>query len=294
MSPTHWKLENFIPKERLPLYVMHVAPGSHPSGQFHDHNTSEIVVILSGSATHIVKNGNSTVKNPVKTGDLLIIHPGVFHAYRNTGTLELINVVYDSRKLNLPELDAGMLPLFRKIFPKGNDFPQSSAAPEATFSPEKLARLRLILNELSQTVHSHEAGSLFEAMAQFMHLVITIAQMHFASDSGPQTPPDNIGKVLLRIAREYASPLTVESLARTANMSRRNFSRRFREATGNSCQQYLLLFRMEQAMELLKNPANDLSRIAIECGFYDSNYFCKRFRKIYGESPGIYRKRFIS
>ena len=102
----------------------------------------------------------------------------------------------------------------------------------------------------------------------------------------------NIGKVVHRISGEYASPLTLDSLARTANMSRRNFTRRFREITGYSCSRYITLFRLRQALEMMKNPDNDLGQIALSCGFCDSNYLCKQFRQVYGESPGSYRKRF--
>ena len=94
MSPRLWQLENFVEKNRLPLYFTHVRSGDHPQEQYHDHNSSEIVIILGGKAEHIVKTGKQIFSSPVSPGDLLVVHPGAIHAYKNTETLELINLVY--------------------------------------------------------------------------------------------------------------------------------------------------------------------------------------------------------
>ena len=127
-----------------------------------------------------------------------------------------------------------------------------------------------------------------------MQLTVTIARMRPEEKTPEHLVSGNIGKVLHRISGEYASALTLDSLARTANMSRRNFTRRFREVTGYSCSRYITLFRLQQALEMMKNPDNDLGQIALNCGFCDSNYLCKQFRQVFGESPGNYRKRFTN
>ncbi len=290
MSPRLWQLENFVEKNRLPLYFTYVRAGTHPQEQYHDHNSSEIVIILGGNAEHIVKTGKKTASSPISSGDLLVVHPGAVHAYRNTATLELINLVYDPRQLSMPELDAAELPLFRQFFP---ETPQTSVTPAAHLSSTELIRLRPLIDDFAKALHDFGAGSRFQAMALFMQLIISIAKMRPEDKNMGNITSGNIGKVLHRISGEYASPLTLDSLARTANMSRRNFTRRFREVTGCSCSRYITRFRLEQVLEMLKNPDNDLGQIALSCGFCDSNYLCKQFRQVYGESPGSYRKRFM-
>ncbi|MBR7107224.1 MAG: helix-turn-helix domain-containing protein [Lentisphaeria bacterium] len=294
MAPTHWQLENFIEKNRLPLYFVHVRPGTHPPEQYHDHNSSEIVIILQGNAEHIVKTGKKISSAPISPGDLLVIHPGVAHAYKNTSTLELINLVYDFRQLVMPQLDAVTLPLFREFFPDTPPPFPTRATPAAHLSPAELVQLRPLIFDYAQTLNDFGAGSLFQAMALFMQLTVTIAKMRPEEKISKNPVPDNISKVLHRIAGEYASVLTLDTLARTASMSRRNFTRRFREITGLSCSRYIMLFRLQQAAEMMKNPGNDLGQIALSCGFCDSNYLCKKFRQIYGESPGAFRKRFAA
>ena len=60
-----------------------------------------------------------------------------------------------------------------------------------------------------------------------------------------------------RMDREYAQPLDVPALARTALMSPGHFSRRFREAYSETPYSYLMTRRIERAKALLRR--GDLS-----------------------------------
>ena len=84
--------------------------------------------------------------------------------------------------------------------------------------------------------------------------------------------------------------ISVGELAARTAMSERTFLRRFREATGVSPVDYLLRARIRRAMELLDRRAAKLSisEIASRCGFEDSNYFTRQFRRRTGKSPGEY------
>ena len=55
-----------------------------------------------------------------------------------------------------------------------------------------------------------------------------------------------------RMDREYAQPLDVAALARTALMSTAHFARRFREAYGETPYSYLMTRRIERAKALLR------------------------------------------
>ena len=56
-----------------------------------------------------------------------------------------------------------------------------------------------------------------------------------------------------RMDREYAEPLDVPALARTAAMSPAHFSRRFRAAYSEKPYSYLMARRIERAKMLLRN-----------------------------------------
>jgi AraC-like DNA-binding protein len=86
-----------------------------------------------------------------------------------------------------------------------------------------------------------------------------------------------------------ARPIGVDDMARVAKMSRFHFSRQFEKVRGISPGRYLASLRLEEAMRLISNSRFTVKKVAEQCGFGDSNYFCKVFRKSFGVSPGTYR-----
>jgi AraC-like DNA-binding protein len=63
-----------------------------------------------------------------------------------------------------------------------------------------------------------------------------------------------------RMDREYAQPLEVAALARTALMSPAHFSRRFREAYSETPYSYLMTRRIERAKALLRRGGSECDR----------------------------------
>jgi len=46
-----------------------------------------------------------------------------------------------------------------------------------------------------------------------------------------------------------------------------------------------------KAVHMLEFADKNITEIAFECGFTDSNYFARQFRKLMNESPGDFRRR---
>jgi transcriptional regulator GlxA family with amidase domain len=89
--------------------------------------------------------------------------------------------------------------------------------------------------------------------------------------------------------REYAEPLDVEALARTACMSSGHFSRSFREAYGETPYSYLMTRRIERAMMLLRRGDLSVTDVCFEVGCSSLGTFSTRFTELVGESPSTYR-----
>lgn len=94
--------------------------------------------------------------------------------------------------------------------------------------------------------------------------------------------------------REYAEPLDVESLARTAFMSTAHFSRRFRDAYGETPYSYLMTRRIERATALLRRGDMSVTEVCVAVGATSLGSFSARFTQIMGESPSSYRARDFS
>ena len=91
--------------------------------------------------------------------------------------------------------------------------------------------------------------------------------------------------------REYDRPLDVPALARTALMSTAHFSRRFREAYGETPYSYLMTRRIERAKALLRSGDVSVTEACFAVGCTSLGSFSSRFTEIVGETPSAYRAR---
>jgi AraC-like DNA-binding protein len=91
--------------------------------------------------------------------------------------------------------------------------------------------------------------------------------------------------------REYARPLDVPTMARAALMSPSLFSRRFREAYGDTPYGYLQARRVERAMALLRTGRPSVTEVCMTVGFTSLGSFSSTFTRLVGEPPSVYRSR---
>jgi AraC-like DNA-binding protein len=94
-----------------------------------------------------------------------------------------------------------------------------------------------------------------------------------------------------RMDREYARPLDVAALARTALMSSAHFSRQFRAAYGETPYGYLMTRRIERAKALLRRGDISVTEACMEVGCTSLGSFSARFTQLVGETPTAYRAR---
>src|ERR1700745_1108747 len=91
--------------------------------------------------------------------------------------------------------------------------------------------------------------------------------------------------------REYASPLDVAALARTALMSTAHFSRQFRAAYGETPYSYLMTRRIERAKARLRIGDLSVTDVCMAVGCTSLGSFSARFTELVGETTTAYRAR---
>lgn len=85
------------------------------------------------------------------------------------------------------------------------------------------------------------------------------------------------------------SNFTLDSLSETMGLSRRQFQRRLKSATGLTATEYLLELRLQKARELMEQEeAMTIRELAASVGFRDVKYFSKAFKVRFGISPSKY------
>lgn len=84
--------------------------------------------------------------------------------------------------------------------------------------------------------------------------------------------------------------LRLNELARKAGLSASHFVRSFRQSTGKTPYQYLLLRRVDRAGMAMRDCRVSLAEVALISGFADQHHLARVFRRVTGLTPSNYRR----
>jgi PAS domain S-box-containing protein len=102
-------------------------------------------------------------------------------------------------------------------------------------------------------------------------------------------PYMEMAEVMEFIMTNYASTMSLKTLAEKAAMSPSNFERRFKKIFGRTPTDYIRSIRIQAACQLLAENALSITEIAYKTGFFDHSHFNRIFSKEVGLSPTRYR-----
>lgn len=118
-------------------------------------------------------------------------------------------------------------------------------------------------------------------------------QAQYVEHPVPHLPSaTHLSEVLAWARAHLADDLSLDVLADRAKMSRRTFTRRFKEATGTTVSKWLNAERVAQAQALLETTQLPIECIAGEVGFGTALSLRQHFGAQLGTSPSEYRKMF--
>ncbi len=92
-------------------------------------------------------------------------------------------------------------------------------------------------------------------------------------------------KMLSYIYENYPQQVTLEDIAKAADISRSEAGRCFHTYMGCSPIDALIQYRLQMARQMLHDRTQTLQQISYACGFNSVNYFSRRFRMQYGYAP---------
>lgn len=91
------------------------------------------------------------------------------------------------------------------------------------------------------------------------------------------------------IQDNFRRELSVEEIARSANISKSECFRCFRSMIDRKPVEFLIEYRLKTAARLLKETDMQITEICFSCGFNHMSYFGKLFRRYYGMTPKEFR-----
>jgi transcriptional regulator GlxA family with amidase domain len=118
-------------------------------------------------------------------------------------------------------------------------------------------------------------------------------QAQFVEQPMPATARDSRLATLIDWVRSHLDqPHTLDSLADAALMSRRTFTRQFRQLTGTTVGDWLQNERLTLSQRLLENSQHSVETIAAMAGFGSPESLRLHFRRAFGVSPTAWRQTF--
>lgn len=92
------------------------------------------------------------------------------------------------------------------------------------------------------------------------------------------------------IRQHFQEPISIQNLSNMSKLPIRQYQRHFKRFFNVSPQEYIIRHRLNYACEALRNSSVQISKVAIEAGFYDQSSFTRQFRKYLYTTPLKYRR----
>ena len=92
------------------------------------------------------------------------------------------------------------------------------------------------------------------------------------------------------VARDYASDLSLDDIARRVASSRRQLQRAYAEIGNTTFRDHLTRVRMDRAAEMLAGQTLTVREVAHRVGYRQPAQFAKAFRRHHGVAPSGFRE----
>ena len=264
-------------------FEFHHVDSTHPSYvmSFHWHVEYEIIRVLEGTLT-VTLDEKSFIAYPE---DVIFIHSGILHS----GIPD--KCVYECIVFDLNP--------FLKSSPLCGEYIQKIAHQEIMIYhrfTQKQKEILPVAASIFDSMHQKKPGYELIVFGQFYHFFGLVFGNHYYLEGVAKARRDykrilQLKQVVDFIAKNYASPITLQQLSASVSMSPKYFCRFFSEMTHQTPMDYLNRQRIEQACYQLATTDDSITEIAYRSGFNDLSYFIRTFKKYKGITPGKYKRR---
>lgn len=167
-----------------------------------------------------------------------------------------------------------------------------------TLSEEQFVRIEAFLREIERYSMPNAEANLIVCNSFTLILITKLCELYTENVRATQRIADPEDRAfmtaLAQIHERYYEKISISQLAKTAQLSRSAFIRKFQEICRMPPAQYLVKRRIEAAEHMLLNSVLSVAEIAEKTGFYDASHLMKSFRTETGMTPSQYRKERIA
>ena len=268
-------LSYFTKDESFPLFIQY---GKHDESLFvHTHKDfSELVIVTRGSAYHIVDEE----KFYIKKGDVFVISNDTAHGYEEAEDFRICNIMYRADKLLNPDYDIKKNAGFHALFILEPYITREhSFRSRLSLNLKDFEKIYAVIDFMHTEFETKADGWKTVLQANFMTLVVMLSRLYSFDSSFKKNDIINIAKSISYMEKHYTENITIDALAEISFYSPRHFTRIFNETFHTTPLNYIITLRVNRACSLLRESRLTISEIAFQCGFTDSNYFSRIFKK---------------
>ncbi len=252
----------------------------------HTHDFAELIIITRGCGKHWI-NGELY---PVFAGDVFLIQGNSEHFFEERQALSMYNIMFDDFYLKAHLRSLRSMPgfnaffLFEPTYRRRHKF-QS----RLHLAPEALFPLTRLLHQMDTESRQQSPGFDLLLLSRVLEIFVILSREYLQTQNPMARSLCRLGELITLLENQYAQSWTLARISRLVAMAPSTLLPVFRDVTGHSPIEYLLHVRLSKAAERLLKTTDTVGEIASRCGFPDSNYFSRQFRKHYGCSPRQYR-----
>ncbi len=262
-------------------------------GIWHTHDYIEVVYIVSGSAFHEI--GGKRYR--AKRGDLFIVNmhtPHVFYLDENaTEPFSCYDLMFTPEFFDESLTGYTALESLNKSFVFYSLFGESrGVVPFYSVTGKDFTVFGELFNKIYLEHRMQEKGYTEIIRAYLLQLIITIFRLDSKENEASKNYKNNrvVSYITDYIKAHYATHISVNKLAKEVFLHPDYLGRIFRDATGMTISTMIQKVRIEKACYYLSTTDWNVADIAHKCGFDDTKFFYRVFKKRMGVLPGEYRK----
>lgn len=114
---------------------------------------------------------------------------------------------------------------------------------------------------------------------------------HEEDSQGSGRDTERIRSIIRYLQEHYQEAVTLEEVAEQVHLCKSESCRLFKRYMKETIFEYLLRYRVEKSLELLKNSSLNVTQVAAQAGFATPGYYTRIFREKMGCTPLQYRKK---
>ncbi len=260
---------NFAASDAVSI-VPHVLNGDFPE---HTHDYMEVSIVRSGRAFHSASGKRSLISRT----DVMVVPKGASHAFFACDGLEHFNIALSGAFIQHLDADIRSLAGFRLFSP-------SAEVRTLRLNPSSMTEIEHLIERLLAELSLRAAGHKAVTRVLTMELIIRLARA-YAGDTAGNTAIDPLSRIAGYIEANWNRPLPLPHLAKRFGSSIRHFDRVFKSHYRVTPVEHILQLRVQRAEEMLASTNRTITEIAFDCGFTDSNYFSRQFKRLTGKRP---------